>query len=299
MSNVALIIIYNHQYNKNIDVLERLYKDRFEYIYHLVPFYRGEKKNVIPVYENSHFFQGYVAQGLSSYFNDSYDHYFFIGDDLIINPVINQHNYQEHLKLNSTSSYIPRLDSLHNKWKKYNIKSERAASFSIDQDGLEVKDQLPDYDTALHALRKFGIDIAPLEYEQVALPPSSSLSNLNYHWKRLKNKKKPYHLDYPLTSSYSDIFVVDAKSIKDFCHYCGVFAATRLWVEVGLPTALALSAQKIITQDDLALKGRALWTEDDHKILDKYAYSLDKLMTDFPDTYLYLHPVKLSKWKMD
>ena len=58
---VALIIIYNHQYNKNIDVLERIYKDRFHDIYHLVPFYRGDRKNVIPVYESSHYFQGYIS----------------------------------------------------------------------------------------------------------------------------------------------------------------------------------------------------------------------------------------------
>ena len=48
MNRVALIIIYNHQYNKNIDILERIYNGRFSNIYHLVPFYNGEKQNVIP-----------------------------------------------------------------------------------------------------------------------------------------------------------------------------------------------------------------------------------------------------------
>ena len=78
MSDVALIIIYNHRYDKNISVLEKLYNSRFSDIYHLVPFYDGNKTNVIPVYENSFYFQNYVAQGLKSYFNEKYKHYFFI-----------------------------------------------------------------------------------------------------------------------------------------------------------------------------------------------------------------------------
>ncbi len=58
MSKIALVIIYNHQYNKNIDILERIYKGRFSHIYHLIPFYQGDKENVIPVYDASLYFQG-------------------------------------------------------------------------------------------------------------------------------------------------------------------------------------------------------------------------------------------------
>jgi len=85
MNKVALIIIYNHQYNKNIDILERIYNGRFSNIYHLVPFYNGEKQNVIPVYDSSYYFQGYVAQGFKSYFKEEFTHYFFVADDLILN----------------------------------------------------------------------------------------------------------------------------------------------------------------------------------------------------------------------
>ena len=62
MTKVALIIIYNHQYIKNIEITERIYNGKFSNIYHLVPFYHGVRSNVIPVYDNSHYFQGYVAQ---------------------------------------------------------------------------------------------------------------------------------------------------------------------------------------------------------------------------------------------
>ena len=112
MNKVALVIIYNHKYNKNIEILERIYKDRFSNIYHLVPFYNGDNPNVIPVYENSWYFQGYISQGFKSYFKEEYTHYFFVADDLILNPKINENNYAEHLKLNSNTCFIPYLFNL-------------------------------------------------------------------------------------------------------------------------------------------------------------------------------------------
>ena len=57
MEKVALIIIYNHKFDQNIDVLEKLYQGSFSHVYHLVPFYTGKKVNVISIYENSRYFQ--------------------------------------------------------------------------------------------------------------------------------------------------------------------------------------------------------------------------------------------------
>lgn len=86
-SRVALVLIYNHQYNENIEKLEAIYGPRFDQIYHLVPFYEGDRPNVIPVYEKSHYFQGYIAQAFSSFFSAHYDHYLFVADDLLLNPL--------------------------------------------------------------------------------------------------------------------------------------------------------------------------------------------------------------------
>ena len=71
--NIALIIIYNHRYDSNVSILEGIYKERFSDIFHLMPFYDGDKPNVIPVYENSRYFQGYIAQGFRNFFNESFD----------------------------------------------------------------------------------------------------------------------------------------------------------------------------------------------------------------------------------
>ncbi len=53
VKKVALLIIYNHRYDKNIPLLETLYGERFTYLYHIIPFYDGTKDNVITVYDSS------------------------------------------------------------------------------------------------------------------------------------------------------------------------------------------------------------------------------------------------------
>ncbi len=306
MNKVALIIIYNHQYNKNIDISERIYRNRFSNIYHLVPFYNGEKQNVIPVFECSYYFQGYISQGFKSYFKEEYLHYFFVADDMLLNPKLNENNYYEHLRLNLNTSFIPGFITLHerDKWPRVG----EAFRWSIKYPGVEAENQLPDYEKALKIFQQFDLKIKPLRFDQIWEKPNSMkdfvriiYKDRTYFLHYIKNKftKKLYSLSYPIVGSYSDIFVVSSKSIKLFCHYCGVFAATKLFVEVAIPTSLVLSAKEIVTEKDLELQGKAFWTEEQLSELDKYESSLKQLLAEFPNNYLYLHPVKLSQWNTE
>ena len=294
---VALIIIYNHQYNKNIDIIERIYKDRFSDIYHLVPFYNGEKENVIPVYECSYYFQGYVSQGLHGFFKEKYSHYFFVADDLILNPIITENNYCDIFNLGVNTSFIPRFITLHNVKRNW-ARVREAFYWNINVSGVEASNMLPNYENALDKFSKFGLTIKPLKFSQIWNLPNSWLSfsfGRKFHeWFRFFcSYLKDYNLSYPLVGSYSDIFIISANSIKEFSHYCGIFAATKLFVEVALPTSVVLSSDEIVTEKDLNLQGKALWTTEDYKELEKYEYSLTKLMDIFPPNYIYLHPIKL------
>lgn len=298
MTKVALIIIYNHQYNKNIEILEDLYKNRFTNIFHLVPFYTGVKDNVIPVYENSFFFQGYISQGLSTYFNNKYEHYFFIGDDLLLNPLIDQNNYKFFFNITNKSSFLPNYKPLHELTHFWG-NNVLAYNYNLKNDGLEIDKFLPDYNKAISLFKKKNITIKPLNYEHTYRKPSVRLSlksiirNLKYLYN--KNYKK-LELSYPIIGGYSDIVIVDSYAIKNFSLYSGVFAATNLHVELAIPTSLVLSSKKVVTESNLKLKGKVLWHKEGFKTLKKYNNNLNNLLSDFPEKHLYIHPIKLSKW---
>jgi hypothetical protein len=308
-NKVALIIIYNHKYDKNIEVVEQVYQSRFSQIFHLVPFYSGDKENVIPIYENSFYFQGYVAQAFKSIYKKEFVHFIFIGDDLILNPLINENNYSILLNLTQDSCFLPEFTSLHEvPVNQYWSRIIQAYNYQTKNDGLECENEIPSFDEAMKLFNKFGLTLKPLVFDQIYKTQKFPLFSKHFrkyiryfkwYFTRLKSNilKKTYSLKYPLVGSYSDIFIVSGNTIRKFSHYCGVFAASDLFVEIALPTAMVLSAEKIVTEKDIDLRGKALWTNKDMEELDRFNLSIADLLNNFPPDYLYLHPVKLSKWK--
>jgi hypothetical protein len=282
----SLVIIYNHQYNKNIDRLESLYGSRFSSIFHIVPFYNGDKDNVFPVYENSYYFSGYVAQAWRFLKQIESDHFIFLSDDLILNPIINQINYREHFFIDNETSFIPRVVELHRRgvfwWR-----CKEAVEWTPHVKGTEVQGMLPTPEEAMVHYERHGLKPGPIPayLANQLLTPNQELG------------KQLVQLSYPLIGSYSDIFAVPHSIMEEFAHYCGVFAVTRLFVELAIPSALAMASPKLISENRIKLKGRALWSKHDMEILAPYNNSLSKLLEEFPERHLYLHPIKLSQWK--
>lgn len=334
MSRVALIIVFNHRFDQNITVLDDMYRGRFSSIYYLVPFYDGERTDVIPVYENSFYFQGYFSQGFSQYFDETYDHYFFLADDMILNPAINEDNYQEYFQLSKNSSFLPEIFTLDNFFNADTLlvhphrglrqqvnstdRSEKftwwrtleAINYSPVKNGVENKHELPSYEAATDVLKKHGYTIGPLQHTDIfgEVKLSARLKDLRRiiaYLIKQKILKKKYHLKYPMVASYSDLVIVSASSIKKFVHHCGVFAATELFVELAVPTALLLSSEKVMTEPAIGKRGTIYWVYSDaekeayEKEMQKYNYTIQRLLQDFPTDKLYMHPVKLSKWKQE
>jgi hypothetical protein len=305
---VAFIIIYNHRFDQNIEVLEKVYASRFSHIFHLMPFYTGDRPNVIPVYENSYYFQGFIAQAFRSFYREDFTHYFFIADDMILNPRVNEQNFTEEMPIPTGFSFISQFNSYNNNsdgfWNRVNL----AYEWKIRQNGLQITGELPLPETAVEKFKKLHLPSDPLRFEQIWETPktfaqwaTTVLTRPAFCFRFLGSKIRgeTFQLSYPLVGGYSDIFVVDAEAIKKFSHYCGVFAAGKLFVEHAIPTALALSSDKIITCRNMKLRGKALWNRRELGALDNFGGSLAKLMGDFPRDYLYLHPIKLSKWIPD
>lgn len=306
-SEVALIIIYNHQHNDNVQVLESIYGKRFSHIFHLMPFYRGDRPNVFAVYGNSYYFQGFIAQGLRSFYRQEFVHYLFIADDLILNPAVNEHNYAELLNIGPETCFIPGIFCYHSITNGFWENVIMAYSWKPDINGIHIRPHLPSYPEAIKRFANHGLFFEPIRFEQIWQKPQT----FNDWIKRIIKEplfiyryfeacliKKRFHLSYPLVGSYSDIFAVSRDAIFEFAHYCGVFAAASLFVEHALPTSMVLSARKISTEHDLPMKGKALWTPEQMKELEPFGNSLKDLLDKFPEKYLYLHPVKLSSWNV-
>jgi hypothetical protein len=310
MDEVALLILFNHNYESNFGKLEAIYGSRFKNIFFIMPFYQGDRKDVITVYENSYYFHGYIAKALEKIKDRKYAHYIVIGDDLLLNPGINEKNYKDYFNIDNESAFIPRLYLLNDlknnafaplapywEWN-YN-----ALDFKIEQAGLEIKKLLPSFEEALKLLKRHNLSFSPKM-------PMKMFYNINVLKNIVKNKGRRgtliggvkslryinKELPYPMVGAYSDIVVVPNKSVARFISYCGIFASMRLFVEIGLPTALCFSVDKIIQEKDMDYRGELYWEGDIIEFEKKHRKSLNTLITNFPAKTLVIHPVKFSKW---
>lgn len=294
MKKVGLLIIYNHRYDKNIMLLEEIYRGRFSYLFHIVPFYDGKQENVIPVYESSYYFSGYISQTYAHLKDKGFTHFFVVADDMIINPNLNENNLWQQMGISIDECYIDGLIVLQER-KIFWSHLLQAMDYVVTKDGVEISSILPSIKEAEECFDKHGLPYTPIS------------KNLFMRWimqqktwkmrKRIWRYLKKRHLDYPLVGGYSDICLITADVMDKFALYCGAFAATDLFVELAIPTSMVLSAEKIKFNKDIKLSSGAMWSDEDMKFLQEYNFSLAKLIEHFPADKLYLHPIKLSKWK--
>ena len=105
---------------------------------------------------------------------------------------------------------------------------------------------------------------------------------------------------------FSDIFSINASSIKRFSHLCGVFSSVGLFVEIAIPTTLALCTKKLVTMEDLDMLHIPFWYNykggNNKQVLflgqlfQEWKKDLQLLLDIFPEKLLYIHPIKLSEF---
>jgi hypothetical protein len=298
MNKVALLVLYNHRYDKNIVRIENIYKERFSNVFHLMPFYDGNRKNVIPVYESSYHFQGYISQAYHFLKNKGFTHYFVVADDMILNPIITENNLHDIIGISDGDCYIDSLLSLQDKKSHWSRIYDAMDYSPCKKKGVEISNILPNIELAKKRLLLYGNISSRISlrffYNVCCHGILCEKLKVFYKFFIYCNKRT---LDYPLVGGYSDILLLTADIMGRFVLYSGAFAATDLFVELAIPTALVLSSDNIKTNADIYLNSGALWTKEDFKILNKYEFNLQRLMYDFPQNKLYIHPIKLSKWK--
>lgn len=303
MEKVCLAIIFNHRYDININKLKKIYKGRFSHIFYIVPFYNGKEENVIPVYECSFRFSGYVAQAYP-WIKGDYDHYLFIADDMILHPEITESNYSEWFSVGNKDAYIT--------WKKPLGKMEGWGFGRRHMDPLIALERYSGTnwkEEILSSLDAFKIAEKKGYCEEDFCIP---LKNIWNNRKQIKNYPRIIILffkiiilgkqkcPYPVWGGYSDIFIIPSEKLEEAAHMMGVFAAMNLFVEIAVPTALMLTCDKLIEEKDTGRKSMLLWGNDARDaMVEKNNGNYGKLINDWDDSWLCMHPIKLSQWKID
>ena len=293
-----LVVVFNHRYEGNIDILEDLYRNRFETTY-LMPFYRGAHPKVVPVYDSSHYFHAFVAQAYRDYRDPRATHYAFAGDDLFLNPLLDSENMGSMIGLPEDAGYVKTYSNLAGApfaWS-HLVPAVKRLSAST---GVNYHRELPDKDeahsrVARHIDPVYRIGRANLDGfdGKLHLHTATARRSAAFFLRHPKLRTVPY----PLLWGYSDLFVVPATAMDDFVHYCSVFAAMRLFVEIAIPTALALACSHIRTESHGDLTGIEVWHgHEQQQLVDRFGGSIRRLTDEFPPDWLYVHPIKLSKW---
>lgn len=293
MDKVALIIIFNHRYDKNLPLLREMYKNRFANIRFLMPFYDGEDEDVIPVYESSYHFQGFFIQAYRELMKLECDAFLFISDDQIINPMINEGNTLEWLYMNEKDIYIDSFADLNSEGM-FEWFPTGGVAKAFGTRGIEYRNQLPSYTEAVRIYENFCGKKFEIKYSDDFFGEAYTFCDElvdSFIGQNGGSKKIPY----PLLFGYADYFCIRKEKFYQFARICGIFAAMNLFVEIAIPTAvmLAFDRTKVITRQDIG-KYSARTRADDFS--EKYNNSLYKLFQNWDDNLLFIHPIKLSRW---
>ena len=249
-----------------------------------------------PIFESSIHFQGYFAQAFIHLPKDC-EYYVFCGDDLIINPCLNENNLINALNCND-SSYIKYLNPVWEHsfaWHKF----EECNQFTEKEYSIPYHNLLPSRNALLKIYENHGFKYRNVGFHNLngikekRITTNRIKSGISYF---LRNGNKRY-INYPLVEGYSDLIVVPQGHLELFCHYCGIFAAMNLWVDAAIATALILSGSEIRTEKDSNYSGTEYWNgEEIINRLKPIDNKLDKIGEIFEKDELYIHPIKLSSY---
>ena len=321
MSQICLVVIYNHNFEKNIETIRKIYQDKFGHVVQLMPFYRGDRADVIRVFGNSLQFHQYIAQARSRLLEIPCDRYLFIGDDLLLNPVIHQDNFQEIFGVGPDDCYISKFQDVSQAQAACGTLEAHAFKmmpFGLDASALA---RIPSFDEALsilqskRLLRSTRLRHMKLFMHYWVRPVlRHPLANLRIFRGRLYQLIRKlwylvrgYRISYPVVFGYSDIFSLPKQRLTPLCDYLEVFAAMGMFVELAIPTAFALHDWPLKHEQDATLQPLDIWFPfEPHlrhqkvmtiRTLEETAdRKLSNLAAAFPAQYLYMHPVKLSYW---
>lgn len=301
MEKTCLVIIFNHRYDANIGKLRKIYKERFSRMFFLVPFYQGNEEDVIPVYESSYEFSGYLIQSYSRLVECDTDFFLFVGDDCIINPCIDECNAVSEFGLSDKELFLSHVTKL-NTEKGFSWIHARKAPEALVSRAVEWKKELPLYEEALDKFKNFFQCEIEEEYTDEFFAGMMKNENEAEHFKAISDflqlNGNSRRIIYPLAWGYADIFLLKRNRLFSIARINGIFSAMNLFVEIAFPTSVVLeiSRDKVQTMGDLNnYSSKVVWSRVEKEELQKDYISIDDLMQKWPEDILFMHPIKLSR----
>ncbi len=319
MANTTLVAIYNHNFPKNVDKLEKIYSARFDKICHIMPFYIGEDKRIISVYENSYQFEGYITQGFDCFYNDEAEYFVFMADDVLLHPDLSKDTIEQMLKIDENTGFTARnIRSVSDKflimkrWLFPTIINYMYSDFKsfVDKILPTPEEMFKKYEQMEIPLEKlsenkikyiqdfYTMDLENFFYKYRAATATVDLKKLMA--KYVEDTKTPFRYLFPFACGFSDFFVVPKKFIKDFMYLCGVFAAMRIFVEVAIPTALMITLDKLMCPKNIGMDVVNFPSDPQREKFSKENdFSVKKVLADWNKENLLVHPIKYSMWEVD
>ena len=307
-TKLCLLLLFNHHYEANLPKLDRLYRGRFEHVRYLMPFYRGDRPDVIPVYHSSYQFQGFFMTAWQRLRAEGFTHFVICADDMVLNPRFDDKNFLAAFGVGLDSGYTKSLLSMSDQ--SFNWSATTMGLVAVEgKNGTNWQQELPAAEAAAANLEAKGHRLGRLGWHNLrhGIRMKGFFLLMFYLVLRvLKRRREPgtdvLGLPYPLLSGNADLMVVPTAYMDKFCFYCSVFAAMGLFVEIAAPTALVLACPRVVCECDtggwigrdffLNLAGPKEYEEFCRKI----DYNLDHLLARFDDRTITMHPVKLSRW---
>jgi hypothetical protein len=298
-NKVCLVVIFNHNFEKNLPILDSLYQGRFSHVRYLMPYYTGHRSDVLSVYDSSYVFQSYIVQAESRLSGEGFTHYVFTGDDVLLNPALNENNIVTEFKATDRAyirEFKPIWDMPNMWW--HTLPALRA--FKRDR-YIEFQAHLPSKQEFDDAFKRFGLTPRTLRRRELLMRmlkirdrPGVTFENWMYWMVHAGGKT----VQYPLVYSYSDFFILPASQMRRFCHLCGIFTSINLFVEIAIPTALLLLSDCITLERDINWRGiEVLDSNERDRLFASYDFSISKVTAAMPANQSYLHPIKLSQLK--
>jgi len=303
---IALVIIFNHRFDKNIEKLKKIYENRFSIIRFLVPFYDGEDDRVIPVCESSNCFQGYLMQAYDKLVSLEADYYCFIGDDLLLHPDINEGTIIKDFELTNKEVCISEIGMFNNK-NVFCWGHAKKSSIPFFNSYVSWKESICSYENALVKFKTFFNEEYLQNYTKDFFGKAPKMSKYIEHQIQIKKfvlqNGGTLKIPYPLAYGYSDLLIISRNKLYPIARICGIFAAMGLFVEIALPTAIVLTTERnktsIINKDIHGYKFKALWNKEEKGEIEKsHNNNLSVLYKNWPQNCLFIHPIKLSRWEI-